>query len=466
MKPYTLLITLILGFWLFACSGNDLQVSDQERAATSPITKAMTSAGDRTEEFDFGVTESDVRAYIARQKNSSEIRSIDPVQRDGDTLLYVVNYPDGWSVFSADKHLPPVLAEGESGSFDLKKINNPGVLEWLEQIFNMTQRIRQEKDFASSNENTDLWTGFTRKSKPNPSKSEYTWTKVLVSSVQEHIDTVAAGPFLNTEWGQSNPWNMRLSYYNNNNLLYRFPTGCVTVAISQLLYWFHSNIGSPSGLYHDVAISSWTSCYNPVGEPYFTSNVTRSNFTNSSPRWAQMLQKYTDYLPSSPSSVVNASYVADLMADVGNRICTQYTQSESSSSIYNAQTGLSYFELTADLQDYSDTLAYDEIVLNQRPFLIQGFSQGLGGHAWIIDGLDQYRIKTTNTYMWYMGYLPGTVPDGEPATVEEARAAALAAGYEKPEEMMTTYEYYYTEPERKYHMNWGWDGNLNDYYNQ
>lgn len=67
--------------------------------------------------------------------------------------------------------------------------------------------------------------------------------------------------------------------------------------------------------------------------------------------------------------------------------------------------------------------------------------------------------------MWYMGYLPGTVPDGEPATVEEARAAALAAGYEKPEEMMTTYEYYYTEPERKYHMNWGWDGNLNDYYN-
>lgn len=149
----------------------------------------MTSAGDRTDEFDFGVTESDVRAYIARQKNSSEIRSIDPVQRDGDTLLYVVNYPDGWSVFSADKHLPPVVANGQTGSFDIKNLNNPGVLGWMNNMMELTSRLRKESAAKTANIYTDIWTGCStgKQIKNSTTKSEYNWTKVFVSSVEEVV---------------------------------------------------------------------------------------------------------------------------------------------------------------------------------------------------------------------------------------------------------------------------------------
>lgn len=58
----------------------------------------------------------------------------------------------------------------------------------------------------------------------------------------------------------------------------------------------------------------------------------------------------------------------------------------------------------------------------------------------------------------------GSIPAGEPATMEEAVAAAIEAGYDKPEDMMVTQEYLYTEPYRVYHMNWGWNGQANGYF--
>jgi hypothetical protein len=56
------------------------------------------------------------------------------------------------------------------------------------------------------------------------------------------------------------------------------------------------------------------------------------------------------------------------------------------------------------------------------------------------------------------------IPDGEPATQAEALEAALEAGYDHPEDMMTTYEIVYSGPYRDYHMNWGWNGDENGYY--
>ena len=65
-----------------------------------------------------------------------------------------------------------------------------------------------------------------------------------------------------------------------------------------------------------------------------------------------------------------------------------------------------------------------------------------------------------------MGYNPGSIPEGEPATLEEATAAAIEAGYDKPEDMMVTEEILYTELYRIFHMNWGWDGQGDGYYTE
>lgn len=125
-----------------------------------------------------------------------------------------------------------------------------------------------------------------------------------------------------------------------------------------------------------------------------------------------------------------------------------------------------FYGLTGDVASFSDNLAYTEILIHQRPFYMEASPlQGMG-HAWVVDGMKQNRIKTTNTYRWYLGYSPGVGPDGEPATQAEALEAALEAGYDHPEELMETQEVVYSGPFRQYYMNWGWDGQKNGYYSE
>ena len=460
MKQYHYLIVLLLGLGLLSCSGNGMLVPDKEKDSSSLLTKTTAPASTDSKEIDFVVKEADVLNYISRHNDSPRIVSLDPVKRDGEDLLYVVNYADGWSLFSADKHLPPVVAENKTGTFHLESLDNPGVLFWMDEMMDLTSRLRQETGKTTANEYTDLWEGCptTQKETGDPSKSQYTWTKVLVSSTQEMVDTLTVGPFLQTAWGQLDPWNVKLV---NNGVTY--PTGCSAVAFAQLLYYFHDSIGIPSGLYHGITVSSWTN-----HTLYYTSNLTRTDYTVSSSRWAQMVKKYSDYDSSVPSSVTGASYVADLMTDVGNRLNMKYNANKSNAGITDAQTGLAYYGLTGNRATFSDTLAVSEILQNNKPFYIQGFLPPVNGdgHAWVFDGLKQHRDKTTNTYEWHMGYIPGSIPEGEPATQEEALAAALEAGYDKPEDLMVTQELLYSELHREYHMNWGWNGLADGYYSE
>lgn len=451
---YRIMLLFLIGIVTVSCSSVETQVFEQGSKKTDVLTKASAPSSVCGEPSEFVVTEADIRSFVQREKNPKRILSIDPVERDGDALLYVVNYEDGWAIFSADKHLPPVLAKGQTEAFNLETVDNPGVLLWMDNMMDATRRVREETPAESANENTALWNGYSKKQKTegdNPSRTEYLWTKVLVSSVHEDIDTLYWGPYLQTNWGQESPWNSKLAYNNGNN---HFKTGCVAVALSQLLYYFHNTLGVPSGLYHGVSVAGWT-LY--LYQNYYTSTLSRTDFTDPSPRWAQM--------PLDSCSDAEGAYVADLMADVGNRVNMHYTVNNGSlSTINDAQAGLYYYGLTGSIQSFSSSQAYSEIAVNNRPFFMQGYGSSPVGHAWVVDGLEQYRVKTTNTYIWYIGYLPGLEPEGEPATQEEAIAAALEAGYDSPEDSMLTYEYLYSDPYYRYHMNWGWNGHQNGYY--
>ncbi len=460
MEKSNLFFVLLLGFGLLSCNTTGVSFIDDEQGETVLHTKAPESNNSGTKDINFHVTETDVLNYIYRNTASPTILSLDPVKRDNDTLMYVVNYSNGWSLFSADKHLEPVVAENKSGSFCLQTLNNPGVLLWMNSMMDLTSRLRQVSEQESANEFTDIWEGrCVSKSKTNkPKRSQYTWTKVLVSSSQEVIDTLYVGPYLETEWGQNDPWNRKLPHYDTTGN--RYLTGCTAVAVSQLLYFFNDSIGIPSGLYHGITVSGYTNHYS-----YLTFTLTRSDYIDPSSRWTQMVKKYSDYDSSDSSSVSGASYVADLMTDVGNRVNMRYTPSISYTMTANdAKGGMSYYGLTGDIDIFSDNLAATEILINQRPFYMQAYPTKGSGHAWVVDGIEIYRIKTTNTYMWYLGYSPGANPEGEPATQEEALEAALEAGYDHPEDLMETQEEVLSQSHGKFYMNWGWDGDKNGYY--
>ena len=81
----------------------------------------------------------------------------------------------------------------------------------------------------------------------------------------------------------------------------------------------------------------------------------------------------------------------------------KYTPSKSyTTSINDVKNGMLFYGLTGDVASFSDNLAYTEILIHQRPFYMEASPlQGMG-HAWVVDGMKQNRIKTTNTYRWYL----------------------------------------------------------------
>ena len=192
------------------------------------------------------------------------------------------------------------------------------------------------------------------------------------AAVPTHADI---SPLIKTQWNQNTPYNNNCPVESGVNC----PTGCVATATAQIMY------------YH-----KWPETFN----------------------WDAMK---TTYSSDDTGEAVDA--VAKLMADVGEKVYMQYG-AESSSALdmdacealrirYGYSENTNYIERSCYTAKGWDEVIYNELAAN-RPVFYGGLSassgQGIGGHAFILDG---YQAK-----------------DG--------------VGY--------------------FHVNWGWGGSSDDYF--
>ena len=192
------------------------------------------------------------------------------------------------------------------------------------------------------------------------------------AAVPTHADI---SPLIKTQWNQNTPYNNNCPVESGVNC----PTGCVATATAQIMY------------YH-----KWPETFN----------------------WDAMK---TTYSSDDAGDAVEA--VAKLMADVGEKVYMQYG-AESSSALdmdacealrirYGYSENTNYIERSCYTAKGWDEVIYNELAAN-RPVFYGGLSassgQGIGGHAFILDG---YQAK-----------------DG--------------VGY--------------------FHVNWGWGGSSDDYF--
>ena len=192
------------------------------------------------------------------------------------------------------------------------------------------------------------------------------------AAVPTHADI---SPLIKTQWNQNTPYNNNCPVESGVNC----PTGCVATATAQIMY------------YH-----KWPETFN----------------------WDAMK---TTYSSDDTGEAVDA--VAKLMADVGEKVYMQYGAESSSANDMDACEALrirygysentNYIERSCYTAKGWDEVIYNELAAN-RPVFYGGLSassgQGIGGHAFILDG---YQAK-----------------DG--------------VGY--------------------FHVNWGWGGSSDDYF--
>lgn len=423
--------------------------------------------------------------YLASILSKKEIKRIEPIVYSGkDTVMFIVSYKDGWVVLSGDKRATPILAKSDKGNFE-SQVENPGSAIWFNEAANEILALKKSTAVIDENKvdkkDYNFWMKMERAAnadklgklirRPDMGENgQFYLCKKLVTTTLTNDAVKYTGPYVITNWGQEYPWNTNLPgvWDSKTSDFLPPPTGCVAVAIAQMLHFTHYKLNMPTGLFH--YISSTGKIYD--GEN-FSVSFERKDYVENSPRWDQMpLNKYWGS---------NFSYVADLMADVGNRVGMKYSLNASGANI--SQSGMQSYGLTYDEKDYTS----NEVLAQLRggmPLMVTAYAgkhtsgwwlwkktHYTGGHAWIINGIadntksfeykyewvvefgnnsdqldpnDPTQLTGTKTYYQLLSEYEEVIPESE------GPARGVHMGYEET----TTSQYTTTN----LLMNWGWNG--------
>ncbi len=108
---------------------------------------------------EFFVPYLDARIYAAihcRGENAKELDTIVPMTDGEDTLMYLVQYKNGWDVIAADKRGPLVVAMSENGNFEMDD-SIPGLYTYIEAQKMYLKYMRKVAEHDPSSEAIRFW---------------------------------------------------------------------------------------------------------------------------------------------------------------------------------------------------------------------------------------------------------------------------------------------------------------------
>lgn len=328
-----------------------------------------------------------------------------------DTLLYICdNVGGGWTIYSSDTRVPPIVAQSDSCSF-AHASENEALMAWVATIAEDMKVIKHASDaelnFTPSEikSNKEFWKSIsfpdefvkeklieneTRKElpPPTPDYSMYGhWELLSVEYYTQKYDSISR--LTQTNWTQNYPCNGYCPYLENNPYNHA-QASCGPIMVGQMLYFLHYKLGVPQ------LAPSQAYCYSDVMD-YPDYNWDQTNYTSDI--WNNM-NSYGDY--SGP-----------LIANIGRRLHINY--------------GLSHYGVTGnDMVDsvfkpYGINCIYSEYnTAYLKTDLLSGMPVGLlaaancqgqtEGHAFIADRYLRKRDVTKKTYYWVYDSTPDNFP--------------------------------------------------------
>lgn len=196
-----------------------------------------------------------------------------------------------------------------------------------------------------------------------------------------NIKVAAATNFIKSAWNQMAPYNNLCPTIDGSTA----PTGCVATSMAQIMYYYkYPSAGKGTGSY---------TVYGKDKTASYALDI------NSSYAWSKMKDRYIR-----PVDTDNA--VATLMRDAGAASKMQYSTNGSGTSDFWAAQGFcnnfSYDSLALKRYDrdfYSDQEWMDIVsteLTAQRPILYCGQDPVNGGHAFVLDGINEDGLVHVN----------------------------------------------------------------------
>lgn len=448
-------------FFIQACSHDDYQYlmgQDQTTESSfSPLTRSDVNINTHSIKVkQKEITKKDLPDIFRKGLKGTKIKdlehySIRTFSEDGSAIIHSVNFDDGGWALVAGRELSEnqILAFCEEGSFNPDEIESPEVLFWfdytkqaLKQSFILADREAESPGLGSEQEEEEnLLDSFSY-------DDPYVWVRLDLGSQNSNIIT-NVNHLTDTQWGPGYPWNYLCPAFGNDLCEM---DGSI-VAISQLLYYLHYYLGTPSGCYHTVIPSyTWNNPAN--GEGYYSLNLTRGDYNAPSSRWDSMAQTNPNLLNNS------TKYVGNFMIDVADRMGVQFKASGTYTPfITNA---FSYFNIDYSYQQYDSSQTITQLD-NSMPVIARGTDPSTGYvHTWIIDGYKKEVSMTDHMYKWV------TMPTDSLQFYNNINynyvftESQMQQFYPDVVENQIDHEYSYSSPSYHYRMNWGWDGSYNN----
>lgn len=375
-----------------------------------------------------------------------------PYVEDNDTLMYVVQYSDGWELYSAIKAAPMILFSSPEGKFDMLDSRIPESLNSIlrstiedlkivknlnidtvnptwkitgcssEELNNVEVKIDEELLAKLNNSSTRSGTYI---------ETEGDW--VLIETEVIAQNTYESPKLTNTQWGQDSPWNTYTPLSWNGWTYKNSLNGCVAVAVGQYEYYTHYKDGIPK---------------NTVATAVPTADGLDFTFSGSSSTiWDNMAKNADDS---------GTNYSALLMSYVGRMMSADYVHDGAISNVNMEK----YIENVYGVDFYAKSTDYSVVTqsLNKSYPLItwaDDASQGVC-HCFLIDQYCYTTTQTKYTYGWEGLYdLNGR---GEYIDTNDRDEDGNIIGWGVQKEVIKS-----TVNNRGVSMNWGYYGLWNNY---
>ena len=214
-----------------------------------------------SEEIDFNVSLDAATKMAEILSGGRPLSSIKPYARGKDTLFFIANYSDGWKLISADKRLSPILAEDNTGNFKFNPAIKTGIDAWTDDLSDNIQQLKHSTAVNEDNKTVSFWNAVTSNIKPkllgDPTDTSeigtgYRWARIDRSTIYV-TDSIITAHVIPTVWGEDSPWNNSFPPEDLTTGLH-LKARPMAVAIAQLLYYCHYELGKPTALRHGSAM--------------------------------------------------------------------------------------------------------------------------------------------------------------------------------------------------------------------
>lgn len=444
MKHCLLIMIAAMSFW--SCSQSEIPLSN-DRTGTEKQTVLINAAS----------TSNDVSIETVKKVSerfqptvaSRTVRTIEDIScmrsENGTPLYYIVNYAGnkGFMLVSATKDYSPVLAYSETGRFDLNKVSDSGISFWLEGVKHNLMNIDEIPD--SVKQMCRLQWG----------SLDYDLVDVEIPKTNSRaIDEDAVADLTLKqigEWKSQGYEVYNLMYFKDSNTFHNLPPQVQ----KDLLSLPYGNVNEFSGPYGPIG-NSFVLIKNEL--PYVIGPLCTTTWGQKG--WNTVLgsnmplgcttiaagqimknRRYPTYFDwDSMSDNTTSDVGADFLYQLALKIGVKFDEDGSGASIDDVIKALRYYGYnSASIVNYSRSSISSWLI--NSPIYMRGDSSD-GGHAWVCDG---YRgLSRKYIELWGLENSPNEV---QPKCYRQIYTTEMAEGF-------TTI-----------HMNWGWGGVSNGWYN-